>query len=314
MGWFDSVVDFAGNALGGASFGIDVGSWFGEDRPDEVRAQNLREQERYAKEGIQWRVADARKAGLHPLSALGSAGSAFQSQPISIGPESSINLGTAVQGLQERRLKEQHTTDTKAAAALAERESNRQHALALSQIATETERQAELRSQVRRNEAEARHFDEQVRASQGAKLGNHSSSNKQGAVLNPQFQKDAVQYKPDQVTSTKGDNPAITAGGHAMFQERTVTPGGAKMLVFADSDPAESFEGVGATVALLIANGVYYGKKGIDAVLQAQPKARKLYQDASVRKQVADGMRSVPRGKINVVRPYVRPDDRYNSY
>lgn len=39
---------------------------------------NVQQQERFAKNSIQWRVEDAKKAGLHPLAALGAQGSAYQ--------------------------------------------------------------------------------------------------------------------------------------------------------------------------------------------------------------------------------------------
>jgi len=54
---------------------------FGEQRADTQRfhAENLAAQQEAAKNAIQWRVADARAAGLHPLYAMGNPG-------ISVGP------------------------------------------------------------------------------------------------------------------------------------------------------------------------------------------------------------------------------------
>lgn len=43
-------------------------------------------QKEFAQHGIQWRVADAVAAGLHPLAALGAAGAAYSPQPIKLDP------------------------------------------------------------------------------------------------------------------------------------------------------------------------------------------------------------------------------------
>lgn len=46
----------------------------------DANAQNIAMQREFAQNGIQWRVADAVKAGLSPLAALGSSGASFSSQ------------------------------------------------------------------------------------------------------------------------------------------------------------------------------------------------------------------------------------------
>lgn len=43
----------------------------------ELNQMNIDYQEKFAKEGIQWKVADAKKAGLHPLAALGASTNSF---------------------------------------------------------------------------------------------------------------------------------------------------------------------------------------------------------------------------------------------
>lgn len=52
----------------------------------EMAQQNIAQQERFAKEGLRWKVADAKAAGLHPLAALGASGSSFS--PVGIGDTS----------------------------------------------------------------------------------------------------------------------------------------------------------------------------------------------------------------------------------
>lgn len=46
------------------------------------QAVNIQQQERFAKEGIRWRVEDAKAAGLHPLYAIQGAGASFSPNPI----------------------------------------------------------------------------------------------------------------------------------------------------------------------------------------------------------------------------------------
>lgn len=95
MGFFSSL----GNAIGGIVGGVAgaVGNIFGANKTAEsqsdANAQNLalaREQIAYQKElaknQIQWRTEDAKKAGLHPLAALGVS-------PMSYSPVSGSAVG-----------------------------------------------------------------------------------------------------------------------------------------------------------------------------------------------------------------------------
>lgn len=81
MGFFDGFKDALGS-VGSALSG--VGSVFGA-------VTNMNTQKQYAQNGIQWRVEDAKKAGIHPLAALGAHTTSFT--PISVGSE----LGDAMQ-------------------------------------------------------------------------------------------------------------------------------------------------------------------------------------------------------------------------
>lgn len=68
------------SGIGSALSGIGaVGSLFGGESKSGIRAQeqmhysNLKAQEAFAQQGIRWRVEDAKKAGIHPLYALGAS-------------------------------------------------------------------------------------------------------------------------------------------------------------------------------------------------------------------------------------------------
>lgn len=47
------------------------------EQADRLNAQNIAMQKEFAQTGIQWRVEDAKKAGIHPLAALGGGGAAY---------------------------------------------------------------------------------------------------------------------------------------------------------------------------------------------------------------------------------------------
>ncbi len=77
---------------------------------------NQRQQREFAQNAIQWRVADAKKAGLHPLAALGSQGISYSpvydSGSGDINPDfSSITSGAA--SLMDREARKQAAEDRK---------------------------------------------------------------------------------------------------------------------------------------------------------------------------------------------------------
>lgn len=63
-----------------------------------IAAENAALQREFAQNGIQWKVADAQKAGIHPLYALGASTHSFS--PVSVGaiPESGLAAGLADAG------------------------------------------------------------------------------------------------------------------------------------------------------------------------------------------------------------------------
>lgn len=78
-------------ALVGAGSSL-LGGLFGQEGAEDARAmqmqmhqQNIALQREFAKSGIQWRVEDAKKAGIHPLYALGSGVTAYNPSSIQVG-------------------------------------------------------------------------------------------------------------------------------------------------------------------------------------------------------------------------------------
>lgn len=77
-------VGFVTDLVAGAPAGLfESPNRSGERQQREMFAANVELQREFAKNGIQWRVEDARKAGLSPLAALGSGGASFS--PVSVG-------------------------------------------------------------------------------------------------------------------------------------------------------------------------------------------------------------------------------------
>lgn len=80
----------------------------------QIAAQNIALQKEFAQQGIQWKVADAKAAGIHPLAALGANTTSFS--PVTAGTEahqpdlSSLgqSLGRAFKASQSSEIRKQH--------------------------------------------------------------------------------------------------------------------------------------------------------------------------------------------------------------
>lgn len=60
-----------------------------------INAENAALQREFAQNGIRWKVADAKAAGLHPLAALGATGASFTPSGIQISGDNSLGNGIA---------------------------------------------------------------------------------------------------------------------------------------------------------------------------------------------------------------------------
>lgn len=71
----DSILGFAGR-IGGSLIDRET-TRDTNNMTKDMAQQNMALQREFAQSGIQWRVEDAKKAGIHPIYALGSAGASF---------------------------------------------------------------------------------------------------------------------------------------------------------------------------------------------------------------------------------------------
>lgn len=87
------MLDLLGGLIsGGASI---LGSLLGGNSQKKIAQQQMAMQREFAQNGIQWKVADAKKAGVHPLYALGANTVSYS--PVSVG-DTSIGSGISQAG------------------------------------------------------------------------------------------------------------------------------------------------------------------------------------------------------------------------
>lgn len=86
------ILNFGAKIIGGI-MGQNEAENAREDQKN-MAAQNIEAQKQFAQEGIRWKVADARQAGIHPLYALGANTVSYS--PVSLGSVPSSPLGEAI--------------------------------------------------------------------------------------------------------------------------------------------------------------------------------------------------------------------------
>lgn len=209
MGW-----DF------GINLGINPGEWFGDDSAEEQGNINYERQKEFAQNSIQWRVNDAKAAGLHPLFALSGGGASFSPNPISVSDGTSIGIQPgAPRGARDGAEARQ---SLKNAELLAEREQQSRHARTMSDIATDTEQQALLRAQTDL-------VRQQIQDSIDARAGLKGRENKEREALrsDPINPEDAFETVPRQVMQgTPASGGTIAPGPAAAgFEPVWIAPG-----------------------------------------------------------------------------------------
>lgn len=71
----------------GAAAGL-IGAGMNSAKQDKINRDNANLQREFAQNSIQWRVEDAKRAGIHPLAALGASG--YSASPSSVGADNGI--------------------------------------------------------------------------------------------------------------------------------------------------------------------------------------------------------------------------------
>lgn len=208
-------------------------------------------QREFAQMGIQWRVADAEKAGVHPLFALGASGAQYQPQTY-VGPSS--RSGGAFRSLAAAG------QDLSRAMAAMDPEAKELRAMQR-QLLQEQIRGLRIKNDEMEAGSMADAFFGPAQVA-GDPPGIQTQPYQRGTVDESRVL-DVVKPKPDEVISQDSEDRSVTAGrGHAAFQEYQITPWGLKMrLPRSDEGPAESWSELSwyDKIFILRHNSAYYG-------------------------------------------------------
>lgn len=207
----------------------------GQDANRKAANRNIDMQREFAQNGIQWRVADAKAAGIHPLYALGGGGASFS--PVqSVGGLDLTGMGqdlgrAFLQGqTQDQRNDALGDFIKRQEAAQEDRDFTR----ASRRLELE-ERNARIAGQVINNENAA--------MQQMAERQRLFRLNQQVGPALPSSLDDQVKVKPSEVTSRSRFDAGSTAGSHAASDRVEIAPG--EFVRLPTTDQGERLEGLG---------------------------------------------------------------------
>lgn len=267
------------------SFGINLGlnpaEWFGEDRPDEQRAQNTQEQRLFAQNAIQWRVADAKAAGLHPLFGLQGNNATFSPNPVTVSDSTSVSMAP---GSENATPAARHREQQLDAEALAERQQQDSHAATISRIATDTEQQNLLRAQ-------SDLVRQQIAASLRARAAEVGNANKERAVVKPipTNPEDVYEVEPRKIMQgTQSSGGAIAVGpASAGFEPVWLAPGVPGLVPAGSAQNLGDMEFSGWLVSAA-ATAVWWGDAALEPVREAARRAGYFFSSEEVKKKAIE--------------------------
>lgn len=197
---------------------------------------NYDRQKEFARMGIQWRVADAKEAGLHPLFALSGGGAAFAPNPITVGGS---GIGSAMEKMGQGV--------SRAAAASMTTEQRQVQDAQLKLLAAQTDKET-AHAQFLRSQASggASGPGNPPFPSVYPQLGDEMSWPARMPAAAPHDLRhafDASKYTPAEVGSVREATPHVAAGtaGAASMEVRL---GGVPILLPRSNDVGEALEGM----------------------------------------------------------------------
>jgi len=206
-----------------------LGDLFGDDDAEDRQNMEYERQKEFAQMGIQWRVEDAKKAGLHPLAAIGAGGASYS--PTIVAGDT--NFGSKL-GSVAGRLAEMGQNTKRAEVATMTDDEREMSALAI--------RNAQLRNQL---------LEGQIVAEWAAIMGQPGTPpmpNVVGpSVVGPRASSGSIQAKPSiSISSKPGD--ASTEAGNTPLNKRFDMGGGATIDLPSQA-ASESLESMGPMAA-----------------------------------------------------------------
>lgn len=174
-----------------------LGGILGQNNQASINQQNIQAQEEFAQNGIQWKVADAKAAGINPLAALGASTTSFSnlvgSNDLGNGISSAgQNIGRAIQST---------STPDDRAYTTAKQALDLQHGELENNL---------LASQIR-TQNQVANGPPTPAAAQRYVLDGQGSAHSPGTA-------GAVSVEPDKVTATNPSDPQVAAGLHSDVQ------------------------------------------------------------------------------------------------
>lgn len=269
-----------GGALiaGGSSL---LGGFLGQERADQ-RADTAYERQ-LALEGtqIQRRVEDAKKAGIHPLYAMG--GQVMGGAPMAVGDTLGGALaegGQNVGNIMARQATAQERQRGQAEIALLESQKN------------ETDQRAELAASQRAlNNQALNATPAQPTTGVQSEFGPTGPMVKEGQTGGNPMGTGLVKVDPMSQATKKTGHPGVVAGEHAFTQEWEVVAGFPMMLPYsANEGPAETIEAMSVKdyAAFIAQNSRIYGPGWFDDFIRWQTGQRPIQSYKFQKDQPAD--------------------------
>lgn len=213
MGWMSALGIVAAPFTGGASLALtaaDQAARASARSAERQQGQNIQSQEDFAKHGIQWKVADAKAAGLHPLYALGANTASFAPNPVVPDDGGYGAAGQALSQMGQNVQRAQLATATP-----------------LQRMAQEMGLRV-MQGQLNESDARVRLIDAQIAQ---LRQGNAGGGVPSAASINPDFLAGpqnpdnvrrgigVVQVKPSEVTSYAQGDRSLAAGRDLLWKE-----------------------------------------------------------------------------------------------
>lgn len=230
MSLWPSIIGAGASLLGGL-----LGSDDAEDARDDANARQATSdalQREFAQNGIQWRVEDAKRAGIHPVFALQGGGAAYA--PSAFTVDGGSPMGDAMRDMGQnlsRAVAAQETADQRIAREYSEQE---------------------MLSRIKRNNSEAAMFDS-LTVKNYNQIGPGMPGT--GALVDPTVFADGgsnvassvagqVLVEPSKVTSYSPSDSSVVAGKDAMWKPFRMDRSGKVWYLPAGDDASDSLESV----------------------------------------------------------------------
>lgn len=203
------------------------------DLAQAFRNQEYERQKEFAQMGVRWKMDDARAAGIHPVAALGGSGASYSptivmpaSHPVpsagrmSPGSGGGSAVGDAIRAMGQNTIR--------------------------AEMATKTESERRLEELAIRN-AELRNSSLELELAARAKALLQPANPPAPDAVGVSVPAGSVRVVPDQVTSSRRGEPAVTAGSHPLETEYNM--GGGARISLPSKSAAESLEVMGPLAA-----------------------------------------------------------------